>query len=265
MKNITRVLDETFEEFYTYWDKVDKEGIIKHNRGLEAFFHNPKQSFNFQYLRYKVMLEKIMSLSMNKDINTIADFSGIFSVALSKLGFKVYVIEKFDLYYGTLDPIKDFLFKNNCIVVDFDSVMEKVELDEKVDLSISMAVIEHLIGSPKKYLDNIKNNSNKYIIVEVPNIASLYKRIKFFISGKSIFDEYDIYFNSSYPYFGHNHEYNITELKFIINYLGKTIEIKGFSYLKPTSLKVKIYKLITSFLPSSYQDSIYGIVKVENK
>lgn len=40
-----------------------------------------------------------MSLSMNKDINTIADFSGIFSVALSKLGFKVYVIEKFDLYY----------------------------------------------------------------------------------------------------------------------------------------------------------------------
>lgn len=77
--------------------------------------------------------------------------------------------------------------------------MEKVELDEKVDLSISMAVIEHLIGSPKK----------KYIIVEVPNIASLYKRIKFFISGKSIFDEYDIYFNSSYPYFGHN----ITELR----------------------------------------------------
>jgi hypothetical protein len=267
MINIKKILEETFKEFFVHWNNVPMEGIVKHNIGLKAFFDNPQKSFyDYQHLRYEIILKKILSLSKQHNIKTIADFgsfSGIMAVALSKLGFKVIVVEKFDLYYGALDPIKKFLLNNNCEIIDYDSVVDTVTLPYSVDLSLSMALVEHLIGSPKNYFNNIKNNTSKLVLLEIPNIASFYKRIKFLFKGEGVFDDYDNIFNSHYPYFGHNHEYNLKELEYLVNYLGQKIEVGGFSYINAITLKLKLYKLFTNTLPSSFQDSIYGVVKIK--
>lgn len=223
MNNYDKLVDESLDEFLSFWQKIDPS-VAEHNKGIEAFLKEPKKSFSYQLPRYKKLLPIIVDLAQKENLQSISDFgtfSGVFDVCLARLGFKVSAVEKYSLYDGGLDPIQEFLTKNKCTVIDKDSVLDKLDL-EKSDLGISMAVIEHLIGSPKNYLDNIKANTKSFVFIEVPNLATLYKRVRFLLKGDGIFDEYSDYFYSNYPYFGHNKEYIKKELDFIASYLGES-------------------------------------------
>jgi len=129
---------------------------------------------------YEETLKKIEELEI-KEGSSILDVGagyGVMAMALSKMGFRVSVIDiKNHLEeYGAAHFFKKYGVKMHLT----DVSKERFPFpDNSFDCIISLVVIEHLDKSPKKYLKEISRVLKKggYFILITPNFASLYNRI----------------------------------------------------------------------------------------
>jgi len=184
---------------------------------------------------------------------------------VKELGASVDVVEKFSLYDGSLNSVVDLMRNKNINVHNLDIVNDDIskELPKNYyDFISCEAVIEHLCGSPVKLLENAKKllKPNGIIIVVVPNVAHLVKRIKFLLRGTPPFPPIEVLLASKYPFTGHNREYNVKELKYLLN------QVIGFEELKiqlfnlndsnRKSWKLKIIDFLSLF-NENFRDSIW--------
>ena len=70
------------------------------------------------------------------------------------------------------------------------------------------------------------------ILFDVPNIASLVKRVRLLL-GYSPLDDYHKYVAASYPYMGHNREMTVDEVTYLFKLLKLDVtEIYTFNFNK---------------------------------
>ena len=72
--------------------------------------------------------------------------------ALSLLGYNVTIVDKYE-YYGEIfkSTVTNYCAENNLKIVDLDILSDPFDMIEKSDISLNLAVVEHLNGSPKDF------------------------------------------------------------------------------------------------------------------
>ncbi|MHB9073696.1 MAG: class I SAM-dependent methyltransferase [Desulfobaccales bacterium] len=120
--------------------------------------------------------------------------------------------------------LRDYLEGKGVKIISNDPNVEGIPLpDNSLDLVICSEVIEHLPNSPKPLLQEIFRILKKpgWLILSTPNRLSLSKRLKPLL-GYSTEDHIDDFYNmKTYPrgevYRGHNREYTIDEVKYMLS------------------------------------------------
>ena len=138
--------------------------------------------------------------------------------ALSLLGYNVTIVDKYE-YYGEIfkSTVTNYCAENNLKIVDLDILSDPFDMIEKSDISLNLAVVEHLNGSPKDFFNKVRSRikSDGFFIFDVPNIANLIKRLRLLL-GYSPLDDYNYYLNAPYPYMGHIREMTVDEVKLVM-------------------------------------------------
>ena len=197
------------------------------------------RGINANYKRHLFVLQKVLFplLREHKDILKVLDIgagAGLYSLALSRLGFECHAIDTWseyeDQYNNRMGNKRDILerFKrNNVKAKECDILASPLPfIDEEFDLVLFIDVIEHLATS-KSALKEISRVLHRggYLVLETPNTASLSNRLKA-LFGKSVHTNLDYWFNAD-QFYGHIREYTAAELKWMLNQCGfECVKIK---------------------------------------
>jgi len=268
MIKLEKIYSRVVKELKPYLATLDFEKISLHNKGYLSYKKDPVYHFCHAEKKRILMSVKFMldhGLSSKTHYLDLGTFIPINPLIIKELGASVDVVEKFSLYDDSLDSIVDLMRNKNINVHNLDIVND--DISEKFprdyyDFISCEAVIEHLCGSPVELLQAAWKllKPKGIIIVVVPNVACLEKRINFFLRGIPPFPPIKIYLTSKYPFTGHNREYNLRELRYLLN------ELVGFKELKVQLFNVKDWsqknwksKIINfiSLFHKEFKDSIW--------
>lgn len=99
-------------------------------------------------------------------------------------------------------------------------------------------ILEHLNGTPKYLLNRTRvlGKDNAYYMIAMPNVAAICKRTSFLLKGSPPFPSISAYDHSAYPFTGHNREYIIRDLMYVLKQSGFDI-IHLVTYNRPATLK----------------------------
>jgi 2-polyprenyl-3-methyl-5-hydroxy-6-metoxy-1,4-benzoquinol methylase len=168
------------------------------------------------------------------------------------------------LYSGALDEIAGFAQSHyNITIRDFDGPwMQSAIAVERYDAALLLAVIEHLNGSPRALIQRIKEviKPHGMLVVQAPNVASLGRRIHF-LKGASPFPAMSDYFHSDYPFTGHNREYTIAEIEYVIKESGLVVEKIEAFHDNPAwgpGWKARLIRLLETLGPRTWRPSIWA-------
>lgn len=189
--------------------------------------------------------------------------------ALSLLGYNVTIVDKYE-YYGDefKNAVTTYCAENNLKIVDIDILADDFDIIEKSDISLNLAVVEHLNGSPKDLLKKIHGStkSDGYFIFDVPNIANLLKRLRLLI-GHSPLDNYNYYLNAPYPYMGHNREMTVDEVCLLMQATGfdlVKIDTYDFNPYSTVTRKGRFVKMLKPIIPiKNIGECIFAVSKVK--
>lgn len=226
------IYNEAVKELKPYLIDLDFGKIAKHNAGYLKYQKDPIYHFcHAEKKRFLLAVDFIRKVGINH--NTlyldVGTFIPVVPLMVQKLGGRVEVVEKFSLYDGTLQPLVDLMTSRGIKVRDLDIVYDdltKILTPAKYDFITCQATIEHLSGSPLKLLSQIKTllRLGGYLILDTPNAASLAKRLVMFFKGiplhsaySSSYYSFEDFINSEYPFTGHNREYTLKEIKYLLN------------------------------------------------
>lgn len=123
--------------------------------------------------------------------------------------------------------LRAYLERKGIEIISNDPIIDDIPLpDNSLDLVICSEVVEHLANSPKPMFQEIFRTLKKsgWLVLSTPNRACLSKRIKSLL-GYSIEDPITGFYNmETYQqgevYRGHNREYTIGEVKYMLNKEG---------------------------------------------
>ena len=269
-KKVVKAIFEAKEELRPFLKSLNFAKISKHNHGYLRYARDPVKFFiDVEVIRYLHTVNFIyLSYPKSTWILDIGFFIPVVPLGLSKLGFRVSSVEKLSYYNGALDEIISFIAEKYGVrILDFDPLVDNIaDLKHQFDVVLLLAILEHLNGSPNYLLEKTKSivKPNGCIIVEVPNIASLIKRLALLLKGESPCPRFEDYYHSEYPFTGHNREYTINELKYTLDQAGfDVIKLKVFhhSAILPQGLKGKILHTLELIGPQSWKPNIWAVAK----
>lgn len=144
-------------------------------------------------------------------------------LALRKLGYQVTIVDNYSLFGDSLkQAIFRFAKENDIRVVDTDILDSSLtSLVGAHSVVILMAVVEHLHGSPRQLMENVRDilTPDGILLFEVPNIADLGSRLQFLL-GRSPLPDYAQYLFSDYPFRGHSREMTMAEVLYLLRQTG---------------------------------------------
>lgn len=265
--DVIKALRETRDELSPFLVNLDFRVFSKYNIGYLRYQKDPATYFiDLESNRFLYTANYIYTnFPPSSKILDVGVFIPVLPIMFSKLGYQVEAVEKLSLYEDTLDEILKFLSsKYNIKVHNIDIIHgDPVILNNQFDIVLLMAILEHLNGSPKSLLEKCKAflRSSGFLFIDVPNIASISKRIAFFFKGKSPLPEYSDYFLSDYPFEGHNREYSFSELQYALASTG--FELYRYDFLNvavppDSKLKTRLLKALSRFGPKSWSDIIWA-------
>ena len=262
---------EARQELSPFLRRLDLETLSRHNKGYLSYAVDPVKCFidTEMHTHLKIVDLFINLLPKCSRIIDIGFFIPVVPIALAKLGFHVSSIEKLSFYGNALDEIIAFTKQTyNIELYDLDILHDNIHmLINHFDAVILSAILEHLNGTPSNLLYNAKvlGKKSAYYLLTVPNVASLRKRIAFLIKGLPPYPPISIYYHSEYPFTGHNREYTINDLKYVLDRAGfKIIDIYGHSrsISNNSSLKDRfILRIGKQLRLNSLQESIIALAQ----
>ena len=228
---------------------LDIPGLARHNHGYLAYEHDPFGSFvGWELPRYLHHVGKISTFADEKEpILDIGSFIPTLPIMLHRLGYEVILVDNFALYGGVLDPILEVCEDLGLHYIDADvldpSQFRRLPKSRQVNL---LAVVEHLNGSPRTLLESVRElmPEDGRLFFEVPNIASLGKRLRFLRRGTPPGQPFESYFKSIYPFSGHNREYTLDDVRYSMEETGFRVEeLYTFNYSSPPPLRRSLARL----------------------
>ena len=159
--------------------------------------------FEIHRARYKYILDKVGKLAKGEMLD-VGCYPDHLSKALEKQGWKVWGI------CSTFEKIRSKKVK----AINIEKDRWPFE-DKSMDLIIMTEIIEHLVGEPKKYLEEayrILNDKGK-ILITTPNVVRWQNLINL-ILGRNIY--FPLFQLEQQIYYRHNREYTMDELKKVL-------------------------------------------------
>jgi SAM-dependent methyltransferase len=235
---------------------------------IEKFIEEMKSNQSDQYLELdknrEIYYMETQKYRFKKIISTISKYgkrvrildigATPFTIFLKKTysESEVYSVDKTDL-------MKQRMQENSVSFKKFDIGSEKIQFEDNYfDIIIFTEVLEHLFVSPTIILKELKRvlKNDGVLIMSVPNIASLYKRLGLLI-GKSPLENMDDVINNEWAHgHGHIHEYSMGEMLSLLK--KNNFKIIKKSYIQPgildnvnglKSLLRSFYYFICLFVP----------------
>lgn len=159
----------------------------------------------------------------------VGGFLAAFPLALARLGLQVTVAERYDLYGGALDAVRDLLEAAGARIWDVDFTAEGLAA-ERFPVVLNMAMVEHVAGSPRTLMENLRACCERWLVLEVPNLAYGYKRWQL-LRGRTIHPPLKDVYESATPFTGHHREYTESDLRELLELSGfRTAELTSFNY-----------------------------------
>ena len=226
-REFSEVYDLVLDEIYVYWNNDMQYFIAKHNKSWEPknfdFYNYLKLSKKRFYNAYMLFDEE------SKIICDVGGFFGVFPTVLSKLGYDVSMTEALKYYTNAFDGMFAYIRSNGVEIIDVDPFEKDVLPKNKFDEIMTLAVIEHYPHSLKIFMNNMSNalKESGNMIIEVPNIAYLYNRIKL-LKGRTPLSDIKMILESNIPFTGHHHEFTFDELKVLVNSINFEITTSNF-------------------------------------
>ncbi len=255
-QQLTNVMADTDTLIRPLLDVLNIEDICTHNKGYRAYDANRFQHFIEQE---KGRFIKVANLIQHDphNVRTICDlgaFIPYFPLVLSSLGYDVTIVDTYTLYGPRFEStIRQIAEKKAIKVIDLNILDDDFTPLGHPDIVLLMAVVEHLNGSPHVLMQKIHKMMapGGYLVFDVPNIAEFTKRIAV-LQGQSPLGDYRTYFDSAYPYMGHNREMTVSEVRLLMDMSGFRIDnllCYDYSVLPATTLKRRLLYLIKSLWP----------------
>ncbi len=236
IQKFSLLYEQAVFDVWSFFDREKLELISHHNLGWHPDKFDQKAYLLASKERYLKLLELLSTYKNVENWNAesildVGGFFGAFPLTLSRIGFKVSLAEKYSYYYGAFDDLRDYLQGEAVKIYDADFT-DDIEIRDKFDVVTNLAMLEHLPGSPKKTLENLKlcMKNSGYLLVEVPNIAYWPNRLKL-LKGETVHPPIEDVYDSMEPFVGHHREYTIKDLQNVISRVGlECIEIRTFNY-----------------------------------
>ncbi len=236
-------------------ETVNVDDLSKHNAGYRCY---KTDKFKYFVESEKNRFIKVIDvISNDRQHGTVCDlgcFIPYLPVALSVLGYKVKIVDKYD-FYGRFfkDSILKLAEDNNITLFDIDILCDSFESLGRNDIVLLMAVVEHLNGTPRFLFEKIPHilSDTGFFLFETPNIAEFTKRIKMLL-GHSPLPDYKDYFHSAYPFTGHNREMTVSEVVYLFEQTGFKIErLECYDYAGSSGLSAwgRALRIIKNILP----------------
>ena len=264
---------EAREELAPLLKDLDFEKISRYNKGYLHYKENPVAHFiDGEIVRFMKTADFIgASFPRSTSILDIGFFIPVIPLALSKLGFCVTALEKLSLYDGALDDIITHATQQYSItVLDFDLFEDEPDnLRARFNVILLLAILEHLNGTPRYLLEKVKSLlcPDGHVIVEVPNVSSLSKRVYLLLKGIPPCPSFDGFYHSDYPFTGHNREYTIQDVRNTLAWSGfEIVDVQAFhhSAVAPPSWKQRVLQALERWGPPSWRPNIWAVGKLKS-
>ena len=201
-----------------------------------------------------------VSFMNGKKLLDIGSFVNIYPPVLSSLGMNVTVLDNFRQRRDIKEQKRiDFALKNVYSKLNIEVIEEDVfsfdfaKLTEQYDVITSFEVFEHLIDSPKPIMSGIHKalRPGGRFILSIPNISSLFKRVKL-LFGHSPLPNYKRYYHNGNPFTGHRRELTSTEACWMVEQVGLKVDKCFGTNICGTKNQKKLTRFIQNFqvLPS---------------
>ncbi len=266
MKKDLELLNQVREILEPTLKELDFRLIGKHNKSyMKKYAEDPFHYFvELEWPYYsKVIGWYIKNVPKTAKVLEIGMFIPTVPLALSILGYKVTTIERFNLYGNALDGIVKLASSKGISIIDSDIVENEIQ-NGPYDVINLLAVVEHLLGSPKLLLQKIHKSLHEdgRLVFVVPNQARLQCRLGLMFLGLSVQPCYEDYFQSCYPFEGHNREYVKSEVLYALQHSGfKTEEISAIRYPMRGSALRRMVGCLQMILPMTFQQAFFAIGK----
>jgi len=271
-RDVLAALMETRAELEPLLQKLNFYEIAKYNYGYIRYAANPVEFFvDGEFRRFCQTVNYIYrNCPLGSVILDIGFFIPVVPIALAKLGYELFAVEKLSYYNGALNELLSLAQqKYNIQVMDYAiNEHDTSLLNQRYDLVLLLAVLEHLNGTPKYLLNKIRNllKPKGLMIVDVPNAASLLKRLVLFFKGTYPYTSIQEYYFSDYPYSGHNREYTRQDLEFVLQQSGFGIKDLAFfdhnGALPCRGFKEKLIRVINAIPISSLKPYIWATADI---
>jgi 2-polyprenyl-3-methyl-5-hydroxy-6-metoxy-1,4-benzoquinol methylase len=221
-----------------------------HNRALLR--SDPQEYLERSEIRYLLALQLLGSQASIQDaVLEVGGYLGVFPLALARLGVPVTVAERYDLYGGALDAVRSLLEEAGVRIWDVDFTAPGIRA-EPFPVVINMAMVEHVAGSPRTLMQNLRGCCSGHLLLEVPNLAYGYRRWQL-LRGETIHPPLRDVYESAVPFTGHHREYTAADLRELLELSGFRLErTVSFNYSLTGDLRVRLrpHDLLTRLLPS---------------
>jgi hypothetical protein len=181
----------------------------------------------------------------------VGGFLAVFPLALARLGVPVTVAERYDLYDGALDPVRELLEQAGARIWDVDFTAAGIDA-ETFPTVLNMAMVEHVAGSPRALMENLRRSCERCLVLEVPNLAYGYKRWQL-LRGRTIHPPLRDVYESAVPFTGHHREYTLADLRELLELSGFRVEeTVSFNYSLAGDVYTRVLPqdLLSRLLPS---------------
>lgn len=243
---------------------LDLDTLGRHNRAYTQLYASDRfGSFvETEWPYYMKVLDLYRRLvPPGARILDVGTFVPVMPLLLSWSGYNVVSVEKLDLYGDALGPMVKLLGKHR---VDFKNtdIVESASNLGCFDAVNLLAVIEHLVGSPRELLLHLRELLGRggKLFVVVPNQARLARRLAFALKGVSVQPDYGLYFESVPPFEGHHREYTLPELRYALGHTGYSItEIGSVKYPPVGGVVKRLVTRVGNALPVTFHQALYAV------
>lgn len=245
--------------------RLDLERLGKYNRAYTKFYSAKRfESFILtEWPYYKVVVDYYKRyIPAHSSVLEIGTFIPVLPLLLSWEGYKVTTIENLFFYGNALDPMLQILKENNIEFIDADIL--EFDFKEKFSSINLLAVVEHLLGSPKNLLVKLRYQLEKggNLLFAVPNQARLVRRIGLMFAGISVQPDFRCYFHSAYPFEGHHREYTMSEMAYALEESGYQIIYKtGIKYPPSGGFFKKSVTALGNLLPPTFHQMLFAVAQ----